>query len=98
MNNSTRSELFSILDLVWCWAPMQATTLSGKSTFLLIVDYVFGGSTYAGTTDIIENVGPTIYTSLLFLAKKSLSFAETALMPILFGNAMILTRKLKKSD
>lgn len=29
----------------------------GKSTFLLIVDYVFGGSTYAGTTDIIENVG-----------------------------------------
>lgn len=40
---------------------------------------------------------PTIYTSLLFLAKKSLSFAETALMPILFGNAMILTRRLKKS-
>ncbi len=24
----------------------------GKSTFLLIVDYVFGGSTYAGTADI----------------------------------------------
>lgn len=69
----------------------------GKSTFLLIVDYVFGGSTYAGTTDIIENVGShDIYFSFI-LAKKSLSFAETALMPILFGNAMILTRRLKKS-
>lgn len=29
----------------------------GKSTFLLIVDYVFGGNTYASTTDIIDNVG-----------------------------------------
>lgn len=29
----------------------------GKSTFLLIVDYVFGGSTYANTPDISENVG-----------------------------------------
>ena len=39
----------------------------GKSTFLLIVDYVFGGSTYAGTTDIIENVGPhDIYFSFVF--------------------------------
>ena len=33
----------------------------GKSTFLLIIDYVFGGSTYAGTTDIIENVGSRKY-------------------------------------
>lgn len=39
----------------------------GKSTFLLIVDYVFGGSTYAGTTDIIENVGShDIYFSFIF--------------------------------
>ena len=39
----------------------------GKSTFLLIVDYVFGGSTYAGATDIIENVGPhDIYFSFVF--------------------------------
>lgn len=29
----------------------------GKSTFLLIVDYVFGGRTYAKTTDILTNVG-----------------------------------------
>ena len=29
----------------------------GKSTFLLIVDFVFGGSTYSETTDIINNVG-----------------------------------------
>lgn len=29
----------------------------GKSTFLLIVDYAFGGTTYAETTDIINNVG-----------------------------------------
>ena len=39
----------------------------GKSTFLLIIDYVFGGSTYAGTTDIIENVGShDIYFSFIF--------------------------------
>ena len=29
----------------------------GKSTFLLIVDYVFGGSSYANMTDIIDKVG-----------------------------------------
>ncbi|NLO41996.1 MAG: DUF2326 domain-containing protein [Bacteroidales bacterium] len=29
----------------------------GKSTFLLIVDFVFGGSTYAHADDIIKNVG-----------------------------------------
>lgn len=30
----------------------------GKSTFLLIVDYVFGGSTYSKSTDILGNIGP----------------------------------------
>lgn len=29
----------------------------GKSTFMLIVDYAFGGSTYAKATDILNNVG-----------------------------------------
>ena len=29
----------------------------GKSTFLMIVDYAFGGKTYANSKDIIENVG-----------------------------------------
>lgn len=29
----------------------------GKSTFLLIVDFVFGGNTYATKEDIITNVG-----------------------------------------
>ncbi len=29
----------------------------GKSTFLLIVDYVFGGSTYSKETDILDNIG-----------------------------------------
>lgn len=39
----------------------------GKSTFLLIVDYVFGGRTYANTTDIITNVGPhDIFFSFIF--------------------------------
>lgn len=28
----------------------------GKSTFMLIVDFVFGGDTYARATDIIKNV------------------------------------------
>lgn len=29
----------------------------GKSTFLLIVDFVFGGNTYSGAEDIIKNIG-----------------------------------------
>lgn len=39
----------------------------GKSTFLLIVDYVLGGSTYADTVDIINNVGAhDIFFSFVF--------------------------------
>lgn len=39
----------------------------GKSTFLLIVDYVFGGSTYANTPDILNNVEPhDIFFSFVF--------------------------------
>lgn len=39
----------------------------GKSTFLLIVDYVFGGSTYAQMPDIISNVGShDIFFSFIF--------------------------------
>lgn len=30
----------------------------GKSTFLLIVDFVFGGSTYSHAEDILNNIGP----------------------------------------
>ena len=30
----------------------------GKSTFMLVVDFVFGGSTYAKSTDILNNVEP----------------------------------------
>lgn len=29
----------------------------GKSTFMLIIDFVFGGSTYSQATDILDNVG-----------------------------------------
>ena len=29
----------------------------GKSSFLLIVDFVFGGTTYAKSEDIIKNIG-----------------------------------------
>lgn len=43
----------------------------GKSTFLLIVDYVFGGSTYSETTDIIDNVGShDIYFTFVFKGEK----------------------------
>ena len=39
----------------------------GKSTFLLIVDYVFGGSTYAKAANVIEQVGShDIYFSFVF--------------------------------
>lgn len=43
----------------------------GKSTFLLIVDYVFGGSTYSETTDIINNVGShDIFFTFVFEGEK----------------------------
>ena len=43
----------------------------GKSTFLLIVDYVFGGSTYSETTDIINNVGShDIFFTFIFEGEK----------------------------
>ena len=60
----------------------------GKSTFLLIVDYVFGGSTYAKAMDIINNVGShDIYFSFVF--------EGTTYRVILFSDAMIPTRSLK---
>ena len=31
---------------------------NSKSTFLLIVDFVFGGSTYSHAEDILNNIGP----------------------------------------
>lgn len=30
----------------------------GKSTFMLIVDFAFGGTKYAGSSDILDNIGP----------------------------------------
>lgn len=39
----------------------------GKSTFMLIVDYVFGGSTYARANDILKNIGThDIYFKFVF--------------------------------
>lgn len=39
----------------------------GKSTFLLIVDYTFGESTYSKASDIINNVGAHDLFSVLNL-------------------------------
>ena len=53
----------------------------GKSTFLLIVDFVFGGSTYAGTTDIINNVGShDIYFTFVFNGE-SFKFCRNNVQP-----------------
>ena len=42
----------------------------GKSTFLLIIDFVFGGSTYSKATDILDNVGShDIYFKFIFNEK-----------------------------
>lgn len=71
----------------------------GKSTFLLIVDFVFGGSTYAKTEDIIKNVGShDIYIFLSSLMVKLLGFAGIASKPILFGNVMMIMKESKKSN
>lgn len=36
---------------------VTGTNSIGKSTFMLVIDFVFGGNTYAGAIDIIKNVG-----------------------------------------
>ena len=36
---------------------VTGTNSIGKSTFMLVVDFVFGGTTYAGAIDILKNVG-----------------------------------------
>lgn len=39
----------------------------GKSTFMLIVDFAFGGTTYADATDILDNIGShDIYFKFVF--------------------------------
>jgi len=39
----------------------------GKSTFLLIIDFVFGGNTYSKSTDILNNIGShDIYFKFIF--------------------------------
>lgn len=39
----------------------------GKSTFMLIVDFAFGGTTYAAATDILDNIGShDIYFKFVF--------------------------------
>ena len=39
----------------------------GKSTFMLIVDFAFGGNTYAKSSDILENIGShDIYFKFVF--------------------------------
>ena len=39
----------------------------GKSTFMLIIDFVFGGITYANSTDILNNIGShDIYFTFIF--------------------------------
>lgn len=39
----------------------------GKSTFMLIIDFVFGGTTYANSTDILNNIGShDIYFTFIF--------------------------------
>lgn len=70
----------------------------GKSTFLLIVDYVLAGAHMQAQRTSSKMLVPTISIFLLFLVKKLSNFAGTALTPIPFGNAMILTRRLRKSD
>ena len=43
----------------------------GKSTFMLIIDYAFGGSTYAKATDILKNIGShNIYFKFVFQKKE----------------------------
>lgn len=43
----------------------------GKSTFMLIIDYAFGGSAYAKSTDILKNIGThNIYFKFIFQEKE----------------------------
>lgn len=57
----------------------NATNSIGKSSFLLVIDFVFGGNTYNTTTDIISHVGNhTICFCFSFNSKKYYFKRDTA--------------------
>lgn len=57
----------------------NATNSIGKSTFLLIIDFVFGGNTYQNTSDIISHVGNhSVYFCFKFENKKYYFKRETS--------------------
>ena len=57
----------------------NATNSIGKSSFLLVIDFVFGGNTYNTTTDIISHVGNhTVCFCFSFNSKKYYFKRDTA--------------------
>lgn len=65
----------------------------GKSTFLLIIDFVYGGNTYAKAIDIKENVGNHDIFLHLNLRINYLNFVGIILIRVLCQNVMKITRK-----
>lgn len=55
---------------------VTGTNSIGKSTFMLVVDFVFGGTTYAGAIDIIKNVGEHRICWTLEFEKEKYFFAR----------------------
>ncbi len=57
----------------------NATNSIGKSTFLLIIDFVFGGETYAKSTDIAKHIGEHTVSFCFTFQKKSYYFKRNFL-------------------
>lgn len=60
----------------------------GKSTMLLIIDYVFGGSTYSSLNDIKRYIKNHDIFLNLPLMMNLIGFVELSKIKIMFGNVM----------
>ena len=60
----------------------------GKSTLMLIIDFVFGGKTYSEETDILEKVGPHRICLNLSLIKNTIILLSTTIKVMKCGYAM----------
>jgi len=61
--------------------PEHGSNSIGKSTFLLVVDFAFGGRAYAKSEDIIENVGPHDIEFVHEIDGTSYRFSRTPMEP-----------------
>lgn len=70
----------------------------GKSTFLLIIDYIFGGSTYSNCYDVLNNVGDHDINFTFLFEEKKYYFCRNSNEPKFVWKCDNKYKKLEKID